>query len=137
VAQNGKPFRRIVIISHAGGATNGPALSLGTDRVAYDSTKRSAAERRHDLPYSLGRALSDGLLPGGILVLGSCGYYNDGDASYQKRWINNLRGFATAVNHTVYASPGPAEPSLLTGTNPLKNKDRDPGSMVGMTPPRQ
>jgi hypothetical protein len=135
IANGGKPFRRILLISHAGGGLNGPSAKLSpVDRLAYNSNAGPRKSPTENLPSSVGRAINKALTPGGILVLATCGYYNGGDEKYKKAWLNNLKGWAQAVGHGVYASPGPAEPNLSMGADTYKYKERDPGSYVGFGP---
>ncbi len=45
VAANGGPFRRIVLISHAGGPANGPSADLGTERLTAANLKAKGATK--------------------------------------------------------------------------------------------
>jgi hypothetical protein len=129
-ANGGVPFRRIIIISHAGGEENGPSLSLdpsgdSRNRLQYADGRRTDALRL---------AISGALAPGGILVFGSCGYYWKMDRVYRERWLANLRGIAQYLGVTVFASPGPASPDLQFGFRALLKKGGDRSPLFGYTP---
>ncbi len=140
-ANGGTRFRRIFIISHAGAHENGPALNLSDkdgqpDRLFYNSNGKAPRERigrtGSDL---LGARLYLALRPGGIFILGSCGYPNDPKMlrGYEKQWRANLAGWASALGVPTYALPGMGRPDLVYGvTAQLPNGDYIP--LVGYGP---
>jgi hypothetical protein len=139
VKANGGPFNRILLLSHAGGGSSGPAARLsspnpaatrpGTSgargmasprppsvpplpRMNYNAAAQAQSEKTANFPPSLANAIGNGLAPGGIFVLQSCGYYNANaeNENYQKSWENNLKAIAQAAGRGFYASPGPVVP---------------------------
>ncbi len=126
-ANGGKPFRRIIIISHAGGSENGPSVSPGGKRL-------TATEFEND-EGGLSTAIKNGLSPDGVLVLASCGYYWEepipglpqsapyrlrgtgtpaqiqSDQNYQPQFWKNLGTIATAIGHPVFIDPVKSFPS--------------------------
>jgi hypothetical protein len=117
----GKPFRRIVIISHAGGQINGPALNLraGTNqpnRMFYYSGGENSYDRSRSLrPWKLRPVFQRALGPNGILVLGSCGSGGAQGSKTQDNWEANLQGWASTYGVPVYALPETARPDLGQG----------------------
>ena len=110
----GVPFRRILVISHAGGPVNGPSLNLNSERGRWNRITNG------NIHGDLTSAVRAALGPNGIFVLGSCGYYYKEDEVYRARWLTNLRRIAEDLGVTVFASPGLASPNLLTGIDTWK-----------------
>jgi hypothetical protein len=132
-----------VIISHAGGPTDGPALDLdfrggkgSGDRLSFDANGKTHLARTAWLqPRVMRPALKTGLLPGGILVLGSCGYMVAQNPAGKKLWLRNLRGWAITMGVPVYAAPGQSEPHLSKGIVAYGPEGRsNPIDLVGFAP---
>ncbi len=84
LSNNGQmKFRRIVIIGHAGGANNGPAVSLNNDgktEVRLTSKDFVTTDPKDPTkitgPSDLSKAITGALEADGVLVIASCGYYH-------------------------------------------------------------
>jgi hypothetical protein len=126
----GKKFKRIIILSHAGGPDASPSIQLG------GGPKLQAGG---NIPDSLKNEVDNALEPTGILIFGSCGYYYEeiivkrfivdgktittedfrrrdpakipADKAYQLAWIVRLTALAGAFGHAVYADPSRSWPS--------------------------
>lgn len=119
VAANGGPFRRIVVISHAGGPANGPSADLGTERLTAANLKANP-----QLVASINKRLS----PTGIFVMATCGYCYEilsgpdhsivtaQTAAYQAQWEANLAAIAAAIGHPAYADPGTSQTNTHLGS---------------------
>jgi hypothetical protein len=77
------PFRRILVISHAGGGENAPALNLGLDRITSGKIAQGGL-----ITDVLRGNIQRALQPNGIFVLGSCGHYYEGDNDDKEQWLN-------------------------------------------------
>ena len=83
-----------------------------------------------NLSGPLAAAINSALTPDGILVLATCGYYNEDptrtngkpyrlrdpnsirtDAEYQRQWLENLGTMAAAIGRPAYADPTDSVPS--------------------------
>jgi hypothetical protein len=129
----GKKFKRIIILSHAGGPAQSPSIQT-------ESKEKLEAE---SIPWSVTNAANNALDPTGIVVLGSCGYYyedivltevrtvdgkvvvvhdrvprdptNKDDQAYQEAWIARLGRLALAIGHAVFADAADSFPSARPG----------------------
>ena len=129
-SRNGK-FRRIILISHAGGPDSGPALNLGRDRLTAGNINHSMSQRSPDgssmsqvQRHSLGQTINRSLTKTGILVMSGCGYYYHADSkerigqssAYQKIWMNNLKIIAKSIGHCDFANTSQSQPDVLSGS---------------------
>ena len=115
----GRPFRRIIVISHAGGEINAPALNPSKkpgqpDRLFFCEKEESPARAGRLKPRRLRPALQRALRNNGILVLGSCGHYPSRGAS-QAEWVANLQGWASTYGVPTYAPPGNVQNNVGRG----------------------
>ena len=117
----GKPFRRIIILSHAGGGRFGPALNLrpGNNqpaRMFYNSRGRTPYARTSSLrPKKLRPVFRRALGRNGILVLGSCGHAGDTGPGGQAEFNANVQGWASTYGVPTYAPPTLVLPNLGQG----------------------
>ncbi len=147
VTANGGPFNRIILLSHAGGLVNAPAALLSKpdprapqpmaaprpsggvplgNRMNYNARAMTRQLQRANFPLSLSNAIGEGLAPGGIFVLQSCGHYNELSEPGQKLWNDNLKAMAKAIGHGAYASQGNLEPNLSLGGTPYPYAENAP-----------
>ena len=122
VQLNGGPFKRIILISHAGGGENGPAASLGGERLTAGN-----------ISPDLRRAVKSALTPDGIVVIVACGYFKGGNKAYKGQWLDNLLAMSQMFGHVVFASDVRVQ---LDATKPGIPIDEagNPGTWWGFTP---
>ena len=127
-ANKGQPFRRILLISHAGGGRDTPACKLSKepngDRLFFKS--KSPAGERKNLPPEVAVAFANAIKSDGILVLASCGHCDDANHD-NNSFLENVRGWAGTIGHAVYASAGPASPSISFG---FQARDSETGELI-------
>jgi hypothetical protein len=125
LATTGRPFQRIFILSHAGGTANSPSAFLGPGEVL----------KAGKVPPDLQAAVHGALSWNGILVLATCGYYDEdpgpepapgmhplkpyrqrdpkdpADAAFQTGWLRDLGLLAAGFKNAVYADRSDSVPS--------------------------
>jgi hypothetical protein len=121
-------FRRIVLISHTGTEINWPSAELSPgNKLYFDSTKRTHAQRTAHFPDDLSLAFQEALAPNGILVLASCGYLYERigdnhiylgkqDPLKMQQSLNDLKGWSSYIHHAVYADPALSQPNASFGS---------------------
>ncbi len=154
LSRQGRKFKRIVILSHAGGPEASPSIE----------TKDGGKITPKTVTKGLVRAVKQALTPNGIVIMATCGYYYEdmkmvnglrvyrtrgidpnlakSDKEYQEQWLKRLQAFAVLFGHAVFADASDSVPSArpedvgshrkLTTTKMLPPK---PGSTLQEWPP--
>ena len=154
-SNQGAKFRRIIILSHAGGERDSPSASLQSEK---DDPFHNARLHAGTLRPSLAKQINASLTPNGILVIATCGYYyeeatrgyvkpyrtrdpvnNPADARYQSNWMKALAKMAGLINHAVAADSVDSKPSKYAedaGSYRYRTADEIPGPNAPRNVPR-
>jgi len=136
VKANGGPFKRIILISHAGGPANGPAACMRSSRsgdqrmndVGSSDPNDPERLRNGHITGPLSGAINRALTPNGVFVLATCGYYEESDnRRYRDRFKNNLKAMARQIGHPFYADALPSNPDPEFGSRTHDSRKVDTG----------
>ncbi|MBI1894476.1 MAG: RHS repeat-associated core domain-containing protein, partial [Candidatus Rokubacteria bacterium] len=103
--RGGRPFRRIIVISHTGGHTDdGPGIE-------FAKGKQITSKNLH---WKTIVAVLQALEREGAFVIGTCGYYEDKDVEAE-RWLQGLQKWATKLDRQVFADQVTSHPDAEGG----------------------
>jgi hypothetical protein len=110
VEKNHGPFRRIIIIGHAGATGN--EEQVRNDKFTPSIKLRKRRLHSGNISPQFKQAIKGGLIKGGVLILGSCGHAGDDFPG----WLARLKEWAKELQCDVGGNPEEAAIDPVQGT---------------------